>query len=335
MIQLWNEYIQVGITSWGFGCGDNVFPGVYSRVSNQYTWIKEQVCDLSIKPPPEFECDAPTLPPAQDLQVTIAVTFDDFPDEITMMIIDDTGFGVTLVEFPINSFADVNPQTTFYHTLNVKERSTYTFIINDSGGDGLCCYKEGSYAIFVGTETEQGKILVEGGGNFGEEMVHQFTVPSLGDSENDSAADTPPLAPSTDAQANASSAPTQTPTTKPITPPTVSPTPAPTFAPSNSPTVSPAPTSTPTAAPTDIPTSNPTESMAPSHVPTTVPRGKDRAHRNSIIVGVFIILIVAALFLVTSWYADRHTRMRKIEALVPSVEAAKEMESQHDMSRKA
>jgi hypothetical protein len=328
MIQQWDEYIQVGITSWGFGCGDNTFPGVYARVSNQFTWVQKQVCDLSVNPPAEFECDAPTLPPAKDVQVTIAITFDDFPDEITVMIIDDTGFGVTLVEFPVNSFAGVAPQTTFYHTLNMKERSSYTFIINDSGGDGLCCYKEGSYVVYVGTETDQGEVLVQGGGNFGEEMVHQFTIPTGGESKTDPDPSTtiPPSAAPPNTTEIASPAPTQTSTTKPTTPPSAPPTPAPTIAPSSFPTISPSPTSRPTKAPTETPTSSPTESMAPSHVPTIVPQPKNNAHRSSVILGVLIVLFVAALFLATSWYADRHNRVHKVQAFVPPGETAKDME---------
>ena len=35
----------VGVTSWGNGCGDAAFPGVYAKVSTAFPWIKAQVCD--------------------------------------------------------------------------------------------------------------------------------------------------------------------------------------------------------------------------------------------------------------------------------------------------
>ena len=36
--------VQVGIVSWGIGCGFKAFPGVYTRVSEVADWVKETVC---------------------------------------------------------------------------------------------------------------------------------------------------------------------------------------------------------------------------------------------------------------------------------------------------
>lgn len=49
--------IQVGLISWGVGCGEH--PAVYARVSEGYNWIRKQVCEMSTQPPSSFGCSTP------------------------------------------------------------------------------------------------------------------------------------------------------------------------------------------------------------------------------------------------------------------------------------
>ena len=53
--------IIVGVVSWGIGCG--VMPGVYSRASMGYDWIRSTVCEKS-KYPPTRLCAGLTLKPS-------------------------------------------------------------------------------------------------------------------------------------------------------------------------------------------------------------------------------------------------------------------------------
>jgi hypothetical protein len=51
--------LEVGIVSWGEDCADAIFPGVASRVSESYEWIRRRVCSIdgtNNQIPENFDC---------------------------------------------------------------------------------------------------------------------------------------------------------------------------------------------------------------------------------------------------------------------------------------
>ena len=53
--------VQVGLVSWGRGCGK--YPGVYTRLSVVFPWIRSQICWHSMDPPAYLNCQAFERPP--------------------------------------------------------------------------------------------------------------------------------------------------------------------------------------------------------------------------------------------------------------------------------
>jgi len=143
--------IQVGVVSWGIGCVSETFPGIYSRVSSQYEWIRMSVCQHSISPPDKFNCEDldinataaqyyPVSVEDEDHKsfVTLEVSLDAQPQEFSWaMSAMETGKVISSIP-PMFYYGYANH--TFHHKVRVEPDQFYKISLRDESGDGLKGY---------------------------------------------------------------------------------------------------------------------------------------------------------------------------------------------------
>jgi hypothetical protein len=155
------------------GCADPIFPGMYSRISSQYQWIRNLVCTLAENPPAYFQCP-PRLSNGdkQTRPVTIELLLDRFPIETGWLIRDQ--YGKTNAYVGIGEYEDVGNKLVIT-TVMLKEDTKYEFIMLDSYGDGLK-FDGGNYKVWLGPDPFEG-IQVVSGNTFGKQIIHNFYLP--------------------------------------------------------------------------------------------------------------------------------------------------------------
>ncbi|WP_217704370.1 T9SS type A sorting domain-containing protein [Aquimarina sp. TRL1] len=99
--------------------------------------------------------------------VTVTITFDNYPQETSWKITDGTG-----AEVASKTYSNANPDgSTVVENIRGLSEGTYTFTIEDSFGDGICCSQgEGSYTV----ASASGEIV--SGGDFDRMESKDFCV---------------------------------------------------------------------------------------------------------------------------------------------------------------
>jgi trypsin len=130
--------VQLGVTSYGFGCADPTLPGIYARVSYVKDWLADHICQLSLDPPSQYNCTTPVPKPdlsGEMINVTFQFSLDDvFPNEtgwIVQGLVEDRL--VTYHHVPIGSYKNATSPST---SIPLPNDRAYVFTIFDSFGDG-------------------------------------------------------------------------------------------------------------------------------------------------------------------------------------------------------
>ena len=159
--------VQVGVVSFGFNCGDLIFPGVNARVSYVAPWIRETVCKLSEDPPARFDCPVKSIYPDDSsnfAKVYIRIGLDKFPSENGWIIQskNDAGVLTTYKSVPILTYANRTLDEVVTVALQLPDNRQYTLTVLDRMGNGMCCgdYGSGSLSIFQGSVDAPTNILV-------------------------------------------------------------------------------------------------------------------------------------------------------------------------------
>lgn len=115
--------------------------------------------------------DCPSCPPGcNGTDVTLTINFDDYPEETSWVLTNDAGATVASG----GTYGSAPDGSTFTENICLVD-DCYTFTINDSYGDGICCtYGNGSYSL------TNGSTVLASGASFGSSEATDFCIGGSG-----------------------------------------------------------------------------------------------------------------------------------------------------------
>jgi hypothetical protein len=175
---------QVGIVSFGKGCGDTDFPGIYTRISTYTSWIHDRICELSAVPP--ADCPKTPDPSIDSVRVILDITYDKRSHE-SFWRLEDDATGQTIAFQP-----GIPERGASIRQVIPLPPGNYTLQFMDTAGDGICC-TWGDGRIVISAEAEDKavaetpvavdarksthvEILADSDGEFGYHLSLPFVV---------------------------------------------------------------------------------------------------------------------------------------------------------------